>query len=76
MTTYERRTVPTAELKVGDIIPAPRLGLPTIITSVSHDGDGQTSITYLFESWGRRRRVVVRRKTAGRSTILKGEELP
>jgi len=66
---YERRTKPTADLVIGDVIYFVGLSAHADIMSIRREGD-ETVLTTTYDHFGRRRLATVRRKTAGTSTYL------
>lgn len=67
-TKYESRQIPTADLKVGDVINFPGAGAYLPIAEVGRRG-AETCFIGIYESWGHLRRTAVWRKTGGRSTV-------
>jgi hypothetical protein len=65
---FERRTVRTADIKLGDHIHFVGAGLACPIVKIQIDGEW-TYITVAYEVSSRRRHGVIARRTAGRSTI-------
>jgi hypothetical protein len=66
---YQRQRIATADLVVGQRIYFPGASMHLPIAQIRREGD-ETVLIGIYESWGRPRRALVRRKTNGHSTIL------
>ena len=65
---YDRRTVATADVQVGDRMSVPGAGMFPPVAQIVRERE-DTVFRFIGEAHGRRRWFAVRRKTAGKSTI-------
>lgn len=66
---YVRKQVPTADVKVGDLVYFVGAGMLVPIAAIDRDTAGNTILWGAYEAHGRRRSGYIRRRADGRSTI-------